>query len=131
MKPPASQEEIAKVTNVYKRLGFPGAIGSLDCTHIRWEKCPAGLRSTCKGKEGYPSLSFELTVDHFRRIHAVSCGHYGGRNDKTIVKYDAHVQNIHLHGLYGDVEYQLYNEHGVLCTHKGLWLITGKTMLTL
>lgn len=121
--PPTTQEEISKVTEVYKRLGFPGAIGSVDCTHIRWDKCPAHLRATCKGKEGFPSLAYELTVDHFRRIHAVTEGHYGTRNDKTIVKYDAHVMAVK-NGLYAQVPYHLYNAAGVLVQHVGLWLIT-------
>lgn len=124
VRPPASAAEIDKVTSVYKRLGFPGAIGSTDSTHVRWEKCPAHLRASCKGKEGYPCLRYEITVDHFRRIHACTESHVGSRNDKTIVKYDSHVMNIHENGLYGDNVYYLYNENGELEENRGLWLIT-------
>lgn len=41
--PPQSPEEIKSVMNKYESLGLPGAIGSVDCTHIRWDMCPASL----------------------------------------------------------------------------------------
>ena len=87
---PSTPEELAKVTGIYRRLGFPGAVGSIDCVHVRWDKCPFALRSSCKGKEGYPSLAYEAVVDHHRRILSVTKSHYGARNDKTIIKFDKH-----------------------------------------
>jgi hypothetical protein len=121
---PETPAEIEKVVNVYARLGFPGAIGSVDCTHIRWDKCPAHLRAVCKGKEGFTSLGFEITVDHFRRIHAVTGSHYGTRNDKTIVQFDDHIQSIHKGEKYADVEYKLYDADGELQTCTGAWIIS-------
>ena len=88
--PPTTPEDVAKVTTIYRRLGFPGAVGSIDCVHVRWDKCPFSLRSSCKGKEGYPSLAYEAVVDHHRRILSVTKSHYGARNDKTIIKFDMH-----------------------------------------
>ena len=90
--PPTTPDEIDGVTSIYRRLGFPGAIGSVDCVHVRWDKCPFSLRSTCTGKEGYPTLAYEAVVDHHKRIRSVTKSHYGSRNDKTIVKYDEYVQ---------------------------------------
>ena len=60
-------EEIAISTNIYERLGLPGCVGSTDCVHVRWERCPAGIRSNHKGKEGYATLSYEVTVDHQKK----------------------------------------------------------------
>ena len=57
--PPTTEEEIAMTTSIYSRLGLPGCIGSTDCVHIRWERCPPGERSSHKGKEGYPTISYE------------------------------------------------------------------------
>ena len=74
--------EIANAMEVYTKLGLPGCIGSADCVHIRWERCPAGYRSFHKGKEGYPTLSYEVTVDHHKKIIAATQGHPGCRNDK-------------------------------------------------
>ena len=120
---PSTAEEIAHVTGVYARMGLPGCIGSTDCVHIRWERCPAGGRSIHKGKEGYPTLSYEVTVDHSKRIIACTQGHPGARNDKTIVKFDGFVSSIHDGTLYSDVEYELLDEEGVPKPQKGAYLI--------
>ena len=64
MKLPETAEEIKHVEGLYNILGLPGCIGSIDCVHIPWEKCPASLHSSCKGKEGYPMLAFEVVVSH-------------------------------------------------------------------
>jgi Plant transposon protein len=61
--PPTTQEEVQRTLAVYNRLSFPGCIGSTDCVHARWERCPVGERFLHKGKEGFPTLSYEVTVD--------------------------------------------------------------------
>lgn len=38
---PVTAADAADNLAVYTRLGFPGAIGSVDCTHVRWFRCPA------------------------------------------------------------------------------------------
>lgn len=50
VKPPTG-EKLEEVMDTYARLGFPGAVGSVDCTHIYWGKCPVGLTNLCTGKE--------------------------------------------------------------------------------
>ena len=121
--PPATPEEIKHTTGVYARMGLPGCIGSMDCVHIRWEHCLAGGRSGHKGKEGYPTLSYEVTVDHSKRIMAVTQGHPGARNDKTIVKFDCFVTSLHDGKLYNDVTFDLLDKDGVAKQQKGLYLI--------
>ena len=79
----------------------------------------------CKGKEAFTSVAFEITVDHFHRIHAATKSHYGTRNNKTIVRYDAHVINIHENKLYGDHTYTLYDENGSPYDNTGLYLVTN------
>ena len=29
-----------KFVDVYAELGLPGAAGSMDCTHLNWNRCP-------------------------------------------------------------------------------------------
>jgi hypothetical protein len=121
--PPTSDEDIAKTVNIYERLGLPGAIGSVDCVHIRWERCPAGERSLHKGKEGFPTLSYEVTVDHTKRIIGATQGHPGARNDKTIVKFDGFVTSIHNGEVYAEVTFTLLDADGAERVEKGLYLI--------
>ena len=121
--PPTTVEEIKHTTGVYARMGLPGCIGSTDCVHIRWGRCPAGGRSLHKGKEGYPTLSYEVTVDHSKKIIGVTQGHPGARNDKTIVKFDGYVTSIHDRKLYQNETFELLDEEGVPRLQTGLYLI--------
>ena len=121
--PPTSEEDIAHTTGVYARLGLPGCNGSTYCVHIRWERCPAGVRSYHKGKEGYPTLSYEVTVDHTKRILAATIDHPGARNDKTVVKFDGFVTSINNGDLYKNETFELTNAEGDINVHKGLYLI--------
>jgi hypothetical protein len=121
--PPETPEEIQETMEIYERLGLPGCIGSTDCVHIRWERCPAGERSQHKGKEGYSTLSYEVTVDHRKKIIAATQGFPGCRSDKTIVKFDGFVTSIHDGTLYKDVPFKLKTVEGLTIHEKGLYLI--------
>jgi hypothetical protein len=85
---PVTDEEIRHVTGMYERSGCPGCIGSVDCVHIVWDKCNAGMRSLCCGKEKVPTLVFEVVCSHTKRILHVSKWFGGTVSDKTIAKID-------------------------------------------
>ena len=93
MTPPpvTAFDEIAAADNlaVYAKLGFPGSIGSVDCTYIYWGRCPAFFQNTYSGKEKKATIAYEVTVNHSSRCLHISPGHPGSRNDKTIVKTDS------------------------------------------
>jgi len=42
-------EELDQIRLVYEKMGLPGCIGSMDCTHILWHRCPKFLRNNCTG----------------------------------------------------------------------------------
>ena len=65
-------EELDKVKLVYEKLGLPGCIGSMDCTHILWHRCPKISRNICTGKEAKPTVAFQVIVDHSRKNMHVS-----------------------------------------------------------
>jgi hypothetical protein len=77
-------DHMQKILRRAQYLGFPGMVGSGDCTHLIWDKCPATLTHLAKGKEGRPSLAFLLIVDNSRFIMYCNSYQYGARNDKTI-----------------------------------------------
>ena len=116
-------EEINVVMKEFADVGIPGAVGSADCAHVRWDKCPAKFYSYFKGKEPYASIAYEVTVTHKKRIIAVSSGHYGSMNDKTIVRFDDFICRIKDKRLYDDIEFELYSAEGGVVKEKGLYLI--------
>ena len=102
---------------MYRILGLPGAIGSMDVIHVVYGRCPKHLKHSCIGMEGVPTLAFQCVVDHNKRIMYVSQPILGGTKDKTITCNDAFPVCVAL-GKYHDVEYVLYNNNGIptLCT---------------
>ena len=120
---PLTDDEVNRTLSVYDRLDFPGCIGSTDCVHIRWERCPVGDRSLHKGKEGYPTISYEVTVDHTSKIISATKGFPGAKNDKTIVRFDGFVSAIHDEDLYSNVRYKMCKENGEEYLEKGCYLL--------
>ena len=59
---PKTEADLKRVTDQYQAVGLPGCCGSIDCTHCGVDKMPVGLKTLLIGKEGYPTLSFEVRV---------------------------------------------------------------------
>jgi len=87
------ERQLRSIMEIYAAIGFPGCVGSIDCTHIRWWNCPSTLQNLCHGKEGYPSLAFQIVVDHSRRILYVSPSYFGSLNDQNICNVDPRIFN--------------------------------------
>ncbi|CAN0505209.1 unnamed protein product, partial [Discosporangium mesarthrocarpum] len=71
---PKSDEELQQTMEAYHRLGFTSAVGSTDVTHLRWNKCPVVDTRSYRGKQGFPTLAHEITVDHSIRVLGATCG---------------------------------------------------------
>eukprot|EP00978_Attheya_sp_CCMP212_P021848 scaffold64230_cov41-Attheya_sp.AAC.2 len=92
---PKTEEELEHVMGHYRSIGLPGCTGSIDCVHVFWNKCPAGLLNSCQvGNKAKPSLSFEFVVSHTGFVLSVSQFFYGCTNDKTICKLDEAIELI-------------------------------------
>ena len=85
---PETEAEITHVLSQYDEKGFPGCVGSVDCVHLVWDKCPAACLSNCKGKGSFPTLAFEVVCSNRRKIMSVSQYFFGAVNDKTIAMSD-------------------------------------------
>ncbi len=70
---------------VYRWIGFPSFVGSMDVTHLHWGDCLAELRHHCIGRYGYPTLlGFNLICSHNRRIQHISKPFHGATNDISV-----------------------------------------------
>ena len=49
VRPPLSRAEVDFQLACYCAWGLPGCIGSTDCVHVAWDRCPAAWRSTFCG----------------------------------------------------------------------------------
>lgn len=61
---PSDIKELMEIEAAYAAVGIPGACGSMDVVHIPLGACPHGLINVCTGKEGYPTLAYNVICDH-------------------------------------------------------------------
>ncbi|CAN0414918.1 unnamed protein product, partial [Ectocarpus sp. 12 AP-2014] len=115
--------ELDHVMKQYDRLGFSGAMVSMDVTHIGWSKCPYIFARSYTGKEGVPTTGYQVTVSHAGREIAVTEGLTGSTNDKTIICWDAAVEKIRTNKQFTEKTFDVYNEDGTTTTLKGRCLL--------
>ena len=93
-------------------------------THVKWDRCPYSLHRSYTGKEGYPTIAYQATVDYFTgRVQGATKGFAGAHNDKTIIRYDLAAQNIREHPQYTKQRIDLRRADGTVEQHKGNYLV--------
>lgn len=107
MYTPKTKEHLTEIEAAYKVLGLPGAVGSMDVVHIAWCMCPGELTNLAKGKEGFPSIAYNVICDHEGRALAVLQGAYGATNDKTIVRFDGFVDDVRCDDFFTEFSYEI------------------------
>ena len=115
---PESDAELTKIERVYAKMGFPGCLGSVDGVHVGWARCPSRLLPRHKGAKGYPSRSFNVTVDHRRFIQHVAASKPGTMNDKSSVRHDPFIVGVRA-GLYRHFRFRVRGR-----TLTGGWLMS-------
>jgi hypothetical protein len=108
--------------DVFGKVGFPGAMGSMDVTHFRWLAYPKDNYNFYKGKYHFPTLASQAVVDHNRRILFLSSLYDSRENDKNITSDDDFTYKIMM-GKYNDIEFKLYDDSGTLRICKGGYVI--------
>ena len=94
VKMPENTGELQKIEAQYKKLGFPGAVGSMDGVQFAWEACPFKHKNQFTGKETKPTIGFNFTVDHNKRIMNITHIFAGRYNDKTKLLADEYVHRL-------------------------------------
>jgi hypothetical protein len=74
---PGNDLELDGVLKSCSRCDFVGCIGSIDCVHMGWDKCPSEWRPLFVGKEGCPSIVCQVKCGNHHNIQAVSQGASG------------------------------------------------------
>ena len=75
------------------------------------------------GKEGFPTLMFNVACSHDGHIYNVSGPHPGSRNDKTAVRYDDFVMDLYGKSILADVPWRYLDANGIWQHEKGCWLL--------
>ena len=109
----------------YRRQQFPGAMGSVDVTHVNWNRAPASEYCGYSGKERKLTLTYQATVDFRWRVLANSDGFAGAENDKTISWHDKALEVIRDSEPYTTRGLELYDASGTKRQRHGLYIIHG------
>ena len=65
--------------------GFPGMVGSLDCMHWQWKKCPSGWHGQYKGYKEKPTIILEAVASYDTWIWHAFFGLPGSLNDLNVL----------------------------------------------
>ena len=129
--PPKTLEEAYSLSYEYELAGFPGCIGSMDGTHVEhcrisWKHRQAHL----SWKLPFTARTYNLVVNHRRRILGTTDGHPARWNDKSLVKFDTIAMDLHEgKGFLRDLQFELYDyskespDEVIKVKYKGAWLL--------
>jgi hypothetical protein len=127
--PPVTAADAEEHSHEFGIAGLPGAIGSMDATNILIDKVRYNRRQSHLGfKHSSTARTYNLVVNHRRRILGTTDGHPARWNDKTIVRFDNIAMGLKNGTLLDDdfiFELYDYDSAGNIykAKYKGPWLI--------
>lgn len=112
----------------YGKAGLPGAVGSTDATHVPLERVHHRHRQAHLGfKMCHTARTYNITVNHRRRILSTTNGHPARWNDKTLALFDPFMHQLHAGEILDDVYFDLYDRtldgNVTKQKYRGAWLI--------
>jgi hypothetical protein len=83
--PPMDKTFARELCKMHEVLGWPGLLGSLDCSHWLWAKCPKSLQGEFKKDKAAPSVVYECACDADLRIWHCNFALPGACNDLNVL----------------------------------------------
>jgi hypothetical protein len=56
--------DVARLLQDGEARGFPGMLGSIDCMHWEWSRCPSAWKGFFTRREKHPSMFLEAATSH-------------------------------------------------------------------
>ncbi|XP_002440317.2 uncharacterized protein LOC8064730 [Sorghum bicolor] len=100
-------QDVERLMEIGERRGFPGMLGSIDCMHWHWEKCPYAWKGMyTRGDHGVPTIILEAVASHNRWIWHAFFGVAGSNNDINVLN-QSHLFVEQLRGESPKVQYTI------------------------
>ena len=99
-------QDTARLLAINSARGFPGMLGSVDCMHWKWDKCPVGWRGAYEGKEDGPTMILEAVASQDLWIWHAFFGLPGSLNDINVLRRSPLFQSL-TSGMAPQVEYMV------------------------
>ncbi|XP_071738744.1 uncharacterized protein [Rutidosis leptorrhynchoides] len=101
--------------------GFPGVLGSIDCMHWAWAKCPVAWRGQyMRGDHSHPTIMHEAVASYDNWIWHAYFGVAGSNNDINVLNTSDFFNSM-LNEEMPDVPYQINGVH----YRRGYYLADG------
>jgi hypothetical protein len=120
---PRSAAELERAVEGYRRMGMAGCSSSMDGVHVAWHRAPAAQHTQTVGKEGKPTLVFNVACAFNKVVVHVGSVFGGARNDQTMAHYDSLVLAMREDPMYTDFEYLMYGADGREQAVQGSWVL--------
>jgi hypothetical protein len=82
---PPNEEEVTALLQIAEARGFPGMVGSIDCMHWPWEKCPVAVQGQFRGHHKKPTIILEAVASSDLWIWHAFFGLPGSLNDINVL----------------------------------------------
>ena len=79
-------EDTARLMAINHARGWPGMLGSIDCMHRKWDKCPAAWRGAYTGHKDGPTMILEAVASQDLWIWHAFFGLPGSLNDVNVLR---------------------------------------------
>jgi len=100
-----SVADVEKAERVFRKLGLPSIVTCMDGVHVAWDRAPFDVKYKFVGKEGYPTVAWNVHVDTVGTIKYVAPQQFGAANDKTQVRRDKLVHALRTSTLFTEREW--------------------------
>ena len=95
VKAPQNSDELHEHMHEFIQAGMPGAFASMDAIHIIHELCNWRVRRAHMGpKSKHATRTYNLMINHSRRILASTQGNPWSFNDKTVILFSTFMQDM-------------------------------------
>jgi len=81
-----NQDELNTIMERNKERGMPGCMGSLDCCHWEWHKCPTGMAGAYQSRKGKRGIVVEAVCDEDLWVWHLFVAAPGSLNDINVMQ---------------------------------------------
>jgi hypothetical protein len=115
----STAEEVEASEKMFRQMGLPGIVTSMDGVHVRWDRAYDRIRHQFVGKEGYPTVGWNVHVLANGKIVYIAPPQPGATNDKTFLRHDRLISQMRTEDVFTGRQWKVYTRSGGTATLSG------------
>lgn len=89
-----TNDDLQRIMRRNAERGFPGCIGSLDCSHWEWRNCPTAHAGMYQDRSGKRTIVLETVCDEDMWIWHIYAGAPGSNNDLNVLAHSPLMRKV-------------------------------------